>query len=277
MEKKKMPKKKAKPIKTEVSDSLTNRLLSKWASPDLRIFDGKTQKTHHHVSAIGSNFLELPKGDAENFLRKTLEEMFFAKHFTPVFYLSKEKKARMLVFFLLQMARYFAPRDNNEFLIKILVPLEKNPIFSNLMGSLIHVDIKIIKKGTLNIPTQGVFLAPCSANRHVYAIPRSPTEVFLVYIGEDPMESLSDEDIINFSYGKVNQSIILSKDNKPKDADVAKQQIKNKGEVGNLSKQLEQTKTIVGLISEIIKNVPGVKNNNFLLKPMDLALKIWQR
>lgn len=223
------------------------------------------------------SLLDFENPEAHEFMEKMINNHFLDSKSTEISSLSKDEKGKLLILFLVQIARYLAPKDNREFLVKLLIHLAKNPLFANFIAV---AQLRVIKltKHSLNLPTLGIFVAPKGSNKYVFAIPHSPKEVYLFFIGNDPSKDYTEEELVELSYGTYHSSVYLHKDNAEVPvSEIIEIQKHNSKKVGNLAKQLEDPQPLLTLIKSVMTNLPGIKGNYFLLKAIDVGMKIFNK
>lgn len=241
-----------------MSHHLTTKFLSVWTGA------GKTKI---------NSFLDLPTKESQEFFEDTINDFFLQKK--NIANITAEENKKLLTFALIQMSKYLEPQDNSKFLLKTLIHLEKNPVFSNLLSKLMTIEIKEISEGTISVPELGVFVAPNLSNRYTFAIPRSPKSVFLVYLGANN-KSYTDQELADYSLS-TKGAVLTCRKGSITPAKVRDIQKLNSVKIGSLTQQMEDPAPISSAIKNIVLGMSGIKTDSILKKPVDMALRFLEK
>lgn len=142
---------------------------------------------------------------------------------------------------------------------------------------LIQTELYKLEKGHFNLPELGIFAAPGRLNKYTFAIPYSPLEAVLVFVGNNTAAAYKDQEMIDLSFATPKQKVLLHESKTEMTAqEVLSIQKQNEKKIGNLLQQMEDPESIANVLKSMVGNLPGVKNNVFLHKPLEMAMKLWQ-
>jgi hypothetical protein len=259
--------------KQSIQNNESNKLIKKWAGKKSPlVFHKMSKNIKSDISTF--SFLDFEQKEIQQVVKN------FIMSDESLNSMSKDEKASLAVFCLLQIVKYIAPKDNRDFVSRSLIHLKKNPMVQKVLLGLVQMELYELEEGEVNLPELGIFATPTITNKYTFAIPRSPKEVLLVYMGSSsPAVELMDQEIVDYSYSLPQQSIILSNKNTLDITNtmiIEKQKI-NERKIGDLCRQMEDPKAISNIVKSFLINMPGIKDNMFLHKPVEMALRLWNK
>lgn len=154
---------------------VTEGLTKKWAirksknSTSVLLYNSKTNEiTPRNTDGVFS-FLDQWDKETEGYFNDTIENFYLNTTKKINFEnFDTEQKGKILLFFWLQIGRYSAPKDGNNFLIKFFKPLTEHPGFLGFFGNFLTLSLYKINKGKINLPEQGIIVLNTKEGEYIY-------------------------------------------------------------------------------------------------------------